>query len=194
MSTVVRCNFPTILLFFVFGLALLWHEIEVSQVKNFTNRVEIRSNNRRHLSSAIDINTGENLRTINGTIPEVSCAMGFYRPLGSTKLYRISGNRQDGCYPCPKGRYGETMGLTHPTCTAPCPVGTYSDEVGVISRNDCKKCPKGTFGKNRGLTTNECSGVCPKGRYTDKEGSTSCKICPKKYYLHQCPLDDVFDT
>jgi hypothetical protein len=31
---------------------------------------------RRHLSSSNDLNTGENVRTINGTIPETSCQLG----------------------------------------------------------------------------------------------------------------------
>lgn len=145
----------------------------------------------RRLSIAVDINTGENLRTINGTIPEVSCPLGHYRPSGSTKLFRVSGNRQDGCFPCPKGRYGDSVGLKHSSCTASCPIGTYSDRLGLTSVSECSKCPKGTFGKNRGLTTSECSGVCPKGRYTDKEGSISCKLCPKNYYMHQCPLEDL---
>jgi hypothetical protein len=31
---------------------------------------------RRHLSLSNDLNTGENVRTINGTIPETSCQLG----------------------------------------------------------------------------------------------------------------------
>ena len=112
-----------------------------------------------------------------------------YRPSGSTKLHRVSGNRQDGCNPCPKGRYGDTMGLQHPSCTAPCPVGTYSDAVGLTSIKECKKCPEGTFGRNRGLTTSTCSGKCPKGKYSDLPGSIQCKDCPPNYRMWQCPID-----
>ena len=191
-------RFPAFLMVLALAVAFILHYQNGHQHSSGSDRLtpqpEQNSHQLRRLSSAVDINTGENLRTINGTIPEVSCPLGHYRPSGSTKLFRVSGNRQDGCFPCPKGRYGDSMGLKHSSCTAACPVGTYSGKVGLKSIDECMKCPKGTFGKNRGLTTSECSGVCPRGKYTDKEGSPSCKVCPKKYYMHQCPLDDLMDV
>lgn len=143
--------------------------------------------NLRKLSAANDLNTGESVRnTINGSIPEVSCPEGYYRPSGSTLLHRVSGQRQDGCNPCPKGRYGDRMGLTHSTCSGVCPVGTYSDVVGLKSVGDCKKCAPGTFATRSGLTTTSCSGMCPKGFYSDTYGAKKCKKCPKGYNMWQC--------
>eukprot|EP01040_Poterioochromonas_malhamensis_P010769 gene10769-11738_t len=141
---------------------------------------------RRSLSATVDLNTGENVKTVNGTIPEVSCPLGTYRPSGSTVLRRVSGQRQDGCQRCPKGRYGDKMGLTHPSCSGVCPVGTYGDEDGLKSKKECKLCPPGTYGTRSGLTTATCSGLCPKGTYSDSYGSRKCKKCPPNYNMWQC--------
>jgi hypothetical protein len=140
----------------------------------------------RKLSASLDLNTGENIKNVNGTIPEVTCQLGHYRPKGSTILHRVSGQRQDGCYPCPKGRYGDKMGLTHYTCSGLCPVGTYGDETGLTSVKECKACRPGTFSVKSGATSRGCSGVCPKGKYSDHAGAKECKVCPKGYYMWQC--------
>ena len=110
----------------------------------------------------------------------------YFRPSGSTVLRRVSGPRQDGCRPCPRGRYGDRMGLKHSTCSGLCPVGTYGDKEGLTSILECKACPTGTFGARSGLTSSLCSGKCPKGYYTDLERSTSCKKCPLHYTGSQC--------
>lgn len=112
-----------------------------------------------------------------------------YRPSGSTNLVRVSGQRQDGCLPCPRGRYGSTVGLKTHSCSGACPIGTYSDKVGLESITDCQKCPPGTYGLYSGLTTAKCSGVCPAGTYSDEPGSSSCKKCPLHYHGWQCSKD-----
>ena len=57
-----------------------------------------------------------------------NCPKGTYRETQYTKECKL----------CPKGYYGNTEGLTTPTCTAPCPIGRYSDRFGLKYVDDCK--------------------------------------------------------
>lgn len=152
--------------------------------------VEFNLHSLRKLSISVDRDTGENLRTVNGVVPEQDCPVGHYRPPGGTATKRVSGQRFDGCHKCPKGRYGDQRGLVTALCTAPCPVGTYGDKTGLESVLSCEKCPPGTFGIHRGMETKQCSGLCPKGKYSDKYGASSCKTCPPHYHDWQCAKFD----
>lgn len=144
---------------------------------------------RRKLSATIDYATGQSLATINGVVSQVNCPIGTYRPAGSTRLIMITGQRQDGCVPCPRGRYGSTTGLKTPQCSGPCPVGKYGSNVGLTSVLDCQLCPPGRYGASTGLTgatcsTTSCCTACAAGKYSDAEGATSvgtCLNCPPGY-------------
>lgn len=153
------------------------------------NTDSTRSSHRRKLSTQIDYFSGESLVTYNGQVPLVTCPHGTYRPQGSTNLKMVTGQREDGCVPCPKGVYGDSSGLTSPSCTAPCPLGTYSDRPGLTSKSQCTLCPQGTYGSATGLTTNTCSGKCPRGKYSNVYGSITindCIICPNELQTAQC--------
>ena len=160
------------------------------------------SSQSRRLSLSFDYFTHENVRTINGVVPSTSCALGTYRPEGNTNLLRVYGQRQDGCIACPKGSYGDTIGLTSIHCSGLCPRGTFSDVTGLVSSDQCKKCPPGHYGYKEGLSTETCSAKCPLGTYTDFYGALSvkdCKPCPAGYRGWQCtwaiqPRDDNIDT
>ena len=149
----------------------------------------IQASLRRRLSLAQDWFTGENTKTINGVVPETSCPLGTYRPPGNTNTFRLNGQREDGCVPCPLGTYGDSIGLTSKLCSGLCPVGTYSDMPGLMSSQQCKLCPPGYFGAIPGQTSSTCSGPCPLGTYTDFYGATTvrqCKSCPYGYRGWQC--------
>ena len=152
-------------------------------------KFHIENTLRRRLSLSQDWFTGENTRTINGVVPETSCPLGTYRPPGNTNTFRLNGQREDGCQPCPLGTYGDQIGLTQKTCSGFCPVGTYSDMTGLMSQQQCKLCPPGYYGATPGLTSSSCSGPCPLGTYTDFYGATTvrqCMTCPYGYRGWQC--------
>jgi len=93
---------------------------------------------------------------------------------------------------CPRGRYGETEGLTTYTCTAKCPTGKYNDRLGARTVDDCFYCPPGRYGSSEGLTTEDCSGWCPSGTYNSLYGLTTaddCVDCPTGYRGWQCEGD-----
>lgn len=171
-------SLKTTVLVFMVILSLIYYFTAVPQLSTV-----------RKLSADFDLVTGENLKTVRGKVPEISCPLGHYRPPGSTDTKRVSAQRQDGCKRCPRGRYGDSVGLLVATCTAACPVGTYGDQEGLESVSDCQKCPPGSFGINRGMKTKECSGLCPRGRYSDTFGASSCKVCPPHYHDWQCSKD-----
>lgn len=56
------------------------------------------------------------------------CPIGSYRE----NLYKRE------CKLCPRGYYGNTVGLTSSTCSGPCPIGRYSDKVGTKHEEDCE--------------------------------------------------------
>jgi len=112
------------------------------------------------------------------------CPKGYYRD-----SRHGPGNFGAECTECPRGKYGDTIGLTTSDCTDDCPKGTYRDLVGGASLRDCSLCPMGTYGEERGLTTPVCSGYCPEGMYSNIPGLDrwkDCKYCPPGYRGHQC--------
>jgi hypothetical protein len=151
--------------------------------------LEKDTNSHRKLSTDFNYFTGQSQNTYNGKVPRTTCAAGFYRPQGSTDMLMVSGQREDGCVPCPAGRYGATPGLSSPLCTAGCPPGTYSDRTGLTSPSQCAFCPVGKYGQTGGLSTMDCSANCPVGKYTSTVGNvfkTDCKFCPPGFRSWQC--------
>jgi len=137
---------------------------------------------RRRLSAKVDYLTGQSFVTINGVVPQFKCPVGTYRPKGSTKLIMTTGQRVDGCVPCPRGRYGSATGLKASSCSAPCPIGKYGSKVGMTSASDCQLCPPGRYGANTGLTGASCSAstcctACVAGKYSNAEGASSVVTC-----------------
>jgi len=150
--------------------------------------------NRRRLSAKVDWFSGESLVTVNGMVPAVLCPAGTFRPPGSTKLQMVTGQRDDGCLPCPRGRFGSTTGLVSPACTGPCPLGKYGSQIGLASAASCQLCPPGRFGAGTGLTGASCTGTkcctaCAAGKYSIVEGATSiqsCLTCPPEFRAWGC--------
>lgn len=106
--------------------------------------------------------------------------------------YRGAGLHAQECLDCPRGRYGNTAGLTTLSCTANCPTGTYNDQAGAITVDDCLFCPPGKYGASEGATNRECSGNCPAGKYSSAYGLTlisQCVTCPDGYRSWQCTFD-----
>ncbi|KAL3760783.1 hypothetical protein ACHAWU_007849 [Discostella pseudostelligera] len=63
--------------------------------------------------------TPEEIATFeNGKVATLACPVGTYRD------FRF-GTGQAGCIPCPPGRYGSSIHLSNPMCTAACPRGTF---------------------------------------------------------------------
>lgn len=137
----------------------------------------LRGRYSRQLSSTEDALTGDIVKTFNGKVPRVRCEAGFYRPSGGSNLQMITGQKLDGCIPCPRGVYGSTTGLTDRSCTGSCPLGKYSSMVGRTSADDCLPCPLGRYGSGIALTSSLCSGACPTGKYSQLEGATSVSAC-----------------
>lgn len=59
----------------------------------------------------IEWHTGESTETVDGNVPVTTCPAGKYRVPGGD-FDRSNGQRIDGCKFCPRGKYGETDGLT----------------------------------------------------------------------------------
>lgn len=116
--------------------------------------------------------------------------------------YQATGLKEVDCVACPRGRYGETIGLTSRVCTSRCPPGRYRDTPGATSAEDCRLCPPGKYGSHLGLTTKECSGPCPVGKYSSVQGlvdRADCVTCPVGYRGWQCtwpqePRRDVWSS
>lgn len=101
----------------------------------------------------------------------------------------ITGQRQDGCEACPRGKYGAQEGLTSPLCTAPCPAGKYSDILGITGPMECKLCAPGKYASQSGSSTHHCTAKCTVGKYSNIWGATKksdCKECPTGYRGWQC--------
>lgn len=146
-------------------------------------------NHRRRLSNKIDFTTDEKTSTVNGVVPQITCEMGYYRPQGSTNLLRVTGQRVEGCRPCPIGRYGSVTGLISPICSAPCPIGKYGVREGSISAMDCEFCPAGRYGSITGLTSPACTAACPAGKYSHAVGmvqASGCLPCEPGMMTEQC--------
>jgi len=69
-------------------------------------------------------------------ITSTSTAASIYQdcPIGS---YRENQYKRE-CKLCPRGFYGNTVGLTSSSCTGPCPIGRYSDKVGTKYEEECE--------------------------------------------------------
>lgn len=193
---------------FIFGLATLCIAIitvalclfpsHIQSIPSLTSyyvdRIQPVDEQRRRLtwngqSQYISWFTGESTETVDGVVPVVTCPKGKYRITSNSQLSRESGQRIDGCMFCPRGRYGDTEGITRSSCTADCPRGRYRDQVGGTSYHDCLYCPEGKVGLAQGLTSSECSGNCPSGYYSDVAGIDEygdCKLCPTGYRGWQC--------
>ena len=55
------------------------------------------------------------------------CPRGFFKPEDSPK----------DCIPCQRGYFGNTHGLTSPTCSGACPRGTYGASKGLTNIEEC---------------------------------------------------------
>ncbi len=95
----------------------------------------------------------------------------------------ISGQRADGCLPCPRGRYGNAVGLKSSACTAPCPAGKYGNMLAAKSIYECVDCPAGRYGTTVGLTTPKCSGNCPIGTYSGVPGISNVAVIINLLYI-----------
>lgn len=144
-------------------------------------------------SIQFDLNTNEDITTFNGQVGYTSCPAGKYRPGGSSNLIRKTGQREDGCVYCPRGRYGATEGLELSTCTGPCPLGKYGAGLGLKSAEECIFCPRDTFSSIAGISSVKQCEFCPAGKYTvgldGRTNSGQCKTCPKGYHTNQCTTD-----
>jgi hypothetical protein len=74
--------------------------------------------------------------TTTSTVSSSSSSSSIYQdcPIGS---YRENQYKRE-CKLCPRGYYGNTVGLTSSTCSGPCPIGRYSDKVGTKYEEDCE--------------------------------------------------------
>jgi len=144
-------------------------------------------------SLEFDLNTNEDITTFNGQIGFTSCPAGKYRPSGSSNLKRKTGQREDGCVVCPRGRYGSSEGLTLSTCTGPCPLGKYGAGLGLKSALECINCPRDTYSSIAGIISQKQCDFCAVGKYTvgldGRTNSGQCKSCPKGYHTNQCTTD-----
>ena len=134
--------------------------------------------------------TNENIRTINGKVPLTSCPKGYYRLLKNKKYVS---NREEGCIPCSRGKFGPTIGSQSISSCISCPRGKYSNTLGLTSIEDCQDCPVDTYTKYNDNNV-ECT-QCPIGKYNPNVGSNSindCIECPNGYYDYQCSL--MFQT
>ncbi len=134
--------------------------------------------------------TDENIRTINGKIPLTSCPQGHYRLLKNKKYVS---NREEGCIPCSRGKFGPNIGSESINSCISCPRGKYSNTLGLTSIEDCQDCPYDTYTKYYDNNV-ECT-QCPIGKYNPNVGSYSidnCIDCPVGYYDYQCSL--LFQT
>jgi hypothetical protein len=77
-----------------------------------------------------------NSATTSSTVASSSSSSSIYQdcPIGS---YRENPYKRE-CKLCPRGYYGNTVGLTSSTCSGPCPIGRYSDKVGTKYEEDCE--------------------------------------------------------
>jgi|Transcript_14078 hypothetical protein len=164
--------------------------LSTEQVRNITLDEPLMLQKSRKLSASTGLITGEAIRTTNGFVPLVTCEVGTFRPIGSTSI--VSGQRLDGCVPCPRGKYGAaTGGLI--SCVK-CPRGTFGDQAGYTSVKMCQKCPPNRYGDREGLVSKVCNKKCLSGFYSLTYGNTnikSCLVCPTTYQGGQCnpPVD-----
>lgn len=96
----------------------------------------------------------------------------------------------NGCIPCPAGKYS-TSAYTHgrTSCNMDCPKGHYCPAASIAPR----KCAGGRYGSSKNLQTAECSGVCQAGYYCP-EGSISPTAFPCGNENFFCPSGSVTRT
>mmetsp|Transcript_18064 Transcript_18064/g.26307 ORF Transcript_18064/g.26307 Transcript_18064/m.26307 type:complete len:181 (-) Transcript_18064:641-1183(-) len=107
------------------------------------------------------------------------CPAGMYR-------------KDNWCYCCPRGSYGDSNELTAASQCTSCPAGTYRDTDCGRVVEDCLPCPAGTYGSSTRLTSPYCTGFCPDGMYSYEDGQSDiskCKGCPELYFNWQCKLN-----
>jgi hypothetical protein len=121
----------------------------------------------------------------NGTVS--ACGVGTYSDIPSAMV----------CQRCAVGQFGNTTGLSTPSCTGWCPPGRYSGpgassctlctagKYAGLGASSCSVCPAGQFGSGTGLANATCSGACvpAPGRYCSLGATTrNGAACPKGQY------------
>ena len=152
----------------------------------YDHRDSTSYSNRELLSSDVQITDGQPIKTYNGIIPLSKCPAGSYRPAGGSNLVLISGQLNDGCIKCPRGRYGTLVGSSNPLCDAPCPSGRFGKKLGLKAVSECELCPPGKYGAMVGVQQFDS---CPTGKYNPEYAKTSikdCIQCPVGYRGWQC--------
>jgi len=102
----------------------------------------------------------------------LQCPLGRYQaelvpPNGRLGIETPLLEPRKSCEKCPRGRFGDAVGLTAVSACSTCPPGRFGVFAGGTSMNEaCESCPAGTYGSERGLTTQSCSGECPAGNLT----------------------------
>ena len=117
------------------------------------------------------------------------------RALCARGRYSITHAGQVPCLPCPRGRYGDTYGLTESSCTNSCGPGKYQPKLGVETVADCMLCPPNTWSSLSGVTSDICT-PCSTGRYNLLWGASqqaACLVCDAGYMSAEC-MDDVMMT
>ena len=171
----------------VIAFVLLSLLVLVIENNNNSNSNFMSNSNRELLSSDIQITDGQPIKTYNGIVPLTKCPAGSYRPSGGTNLVLVSGQLNDGCIHCPRGRYGFSIGSSNPQCDAPCPTGRFGKKLGLKAVGECELCPPGRYGSIVGIST-PCD-ACPQGKYNPEFGKSSikdCLTCPVGYRGWQC--------
>jgi len=102
----------------------------------------------------------------------LQCPLGRYQaelvpPNGRLGIETPLLEPRKSCEKCPRGRFGDAIGLTAVDACTSCPPGRFGVFAGATSVSEaCELCPAGTYGSERGLTTQSCSGECPAGNFT----------------------------
>ena len=179
----------------IFSISIIILVIDVNDINNSFSNIHLssvdslgHSSNRELLSADVQITDGQPVRTYNGKIPKTQCPAGSYRPSGGSNLVLVSGQLNDGCVQCPRGRYGSSVGSSNPNCDDGCPVGRFGRRLGLTKVAECELCPPGKYGAVIG-SSSQCDGACPKGTYNPEYGKTSlkdCLPCPMGYRGWQC--------
>jgi len=84
---------------------------------------------------------------------------------------------QRQCEKCPKGTYGESVGLSSYKDCLNCPIGKFSDISGIVREQDCKECAIGKIGVSVGSVANDSCIICEEGKW--RENLATCSECPE---------------
>ena len=88
------------------------------------------------------------------------------------------------CEPWDIAGYYCPPGATQSKTFFPCPRGTYSPTIGISLESECLKCTSGRYSDNTGGSSIEDCRVCSANMYQDLEGQTNCKGCPNEMVIH----------